>query len=89
MKLVGITQRVERIDSYDERRDCLDQRWHLVAEKMGWLLVPLPNVAPERARILVETQRLSAVILSGGNTPAFQSRSVTCSVLWYSMSVLP
>ena len=73
MKLVGITQRVEKVGSYRERRDCLDQRWHLVAEKMRWILVPLPNVSPGRAQSLVENLRLSAIILSGGNTLAFMN----------------
>ena len=49
MKLLGITQRVETVSPpHNERRDCLDQRWWDVAQALGFVPVPLPNVPDAR-----------------------------------------
>lgn len=69
MRRVGITQRVEVIASYGERRDCLDQRWHDVATAVGCLFLPLPNLPPGQAASLIDGVGLDGVILSGGNDP--------------------
>ena len=47
MKRIGITQRVERIESYSETRDCLDQRWSDLVWQLGYIPIPLPNILPE------------------------------------------
>ena len=70
LKKLGITQRVEVVRSYGERRDCLDQRWAGVASALGFVAVPLPNVAPERVPELVSALEIDAVLLSGGNSLA-------------------
>jgi gamma-glutamyl-gamma-aminobutyrate hydrolase PuuD len=68
LKLIGITQRVELVSSYNERRDCLDQQWFKLAEKLNLLATPLPNVPADAALELVNRLNLDGVILSGGNT---------------------
>lgn len=68
MKLIGITQRVEIVPSYNERRDCLDQQWFKLAEELNILATPLPNVPKDEAVELVDRLNLDGVILSGGNT---------------------
>jgi len=76
--LVGITQRVDHITSRNEFRDALDRRlveWLLQA---GYLSTPIPNVlikikTKERSidetilKQWLETVKISALILSGGN----------------------
>lgn len=68
MKRIGITQRVEFIKSYGERRDCLDQRWSELMYAIGYIPVPLPNVEPARVPLLVYSLGLDAILLSGGNS---------------------
>ena len=43
MKIVFYTQRVEIVESYNERRDCADQRIPRFIESCGFLSIPLPN----------------------------------------------
>lgn len=68
MKFVGISQRVERVNGYVERRDCLDQRWSELAATLGWVALPLPNILPTKVQTLFESLDLQGVILSGGNS---------------------
>ncbi len=70
MKLLGITQRVDAIKSYGERRDCLDQRWSDLALHLNYLPVALPNIPPEKVEPLIDSMGLDAIIFSGGNTIA-------------------
>ena len=67
MKRIGLTQRVEVITSYDERRDAIDQRWYDLVFNLGWLPVVLPNIDPSRAEHLVNEYDLDGIILTGGN----------------------
>jgi gamma-glutamyl-gamma-aminobutyrate hydrolase PuuD len=67
MKKMGITQRVESVSSYAEKRDCLDQRWSDFSLELGFIPVPLPNILPGVAAQLVESLALDAILLSGGN----------------------
>ena len=66
MKRIGLTQRVEVVEAYGERRDCLDQQWARLLESMPAVPVPLPNVTsvPDS---LIDTLGLDGVILTGGN----------------------
>ncbi|MCX9450334.1 gamma-glutamyl-gamma-aminobutyrate hydrolase family protein [Vibrio cholerae] len=66
MKRVGITQRVEVVAGYGERRDCLDQAWTVLFGQLGWDLVPVPN---GHCDIVAWAQRqgLQGLVLSGGN----------------------
>lgn len=68
MKKLGISQRVENIPSYSERRDCLDQRWASLALAMNFMPVPLLNMEAAVVAELLDTLQLDAIILSGGNS---------------------
>ncbi len=68
MKRIGITQRVERIQNYSERRDCLDQRWSSFAFELGYIPIPLPNITEDKASKLLDALNLDAILLSGGNS---------------------
>lgn len=68
MKKIGITQRVESVAHYLERRDCLDQRWADFSTLLGFIPIPLPNITAENVRDLIDTLDLDAIILSGGNS---------------------
>jgi len=70
MKRLGITQRVENIHRYSERRDCLDQRWATMALHLGYLPLPLPNLATDQVPKLLDNLQLDGVLLSGGNSIA-------------------
>ena len=70
MKHIGITQRVERVANYAERRDCLDQRWYEFVEQLGGLPIPLPNIGAAQVASLLDEVRLDGVIFTGGNSLA-------------------
>lgn len=42
-KIVLVSQRVDVVASYGERRDALDQRWAEFLAGLGYLAVPVPN----------------------------------------------
>ena len=65
-KIIGITQRVEHFNKYKEYRDCLDQSWSSVAEKLNYQLLPIPNNAFPKE--IMSMFSLSGIILSGGNS---------------------
>lgn len=68
MKLVGVTQRVDNIEHFSERRDCLDQRWSRFFYELGYLVIPLPNIPEDRVSKLCDRLQLDAILLSGGNS---------------------
>jgi len=70
MKRLGITQRVENVHGYAERRDCLDQRWASIALQIGFLPIPLPNLAADQAPMLLDNLNLDGILLTGGNSIA-------------------
>ena len=70
MKRLGITQRVIRNTDCGESRDCLDQRWAVLAGLLDFAPVPLPNLTPEAAVAHLDALQLDALILSGGNSIA-------------------
>lgn len=63
------TQRVEVIESYQERRDCADQRIAEFIWACGFLPVPVPNKA-ELAEKIVQKIQPQGIILTGGNSLA-------------------
>jgi putative glutamine amidotransferase len=75
---IAITQRVEQVAAYDERRDCLDQRWSLLMEGLGIDLVPAPNGLRCPGDWLVR-QEVEGLILSGGNDLAHLPNAVNFS----------
>lgn len=67
MKTVIYTQRVEVIESYQERRDCADQRIADFILACGFLPVPVPN-KKECAEKIIAALTPAGIILSGGNS---------------------
>lgn len=63
---LGLTQRVEVIEDYGERRDCLDQAWTTLLESEDFQPVPLPNQIKKVNRYL-ESLELDGIILTSGN----------------------
>ena len=67
MKKIIYTQRVEVIESYQERRDCADQRIADFLWTCGYLPIPVPN----DVRIviqLVDEINPDGIVLTGGNS---------------------
>lgn len=67
LRRLGLTQRVDIIPSYHERRDCLDQRWAILLESMGYLPIILPNKIVDVSAYLDDLE-IDGLILTGGNT---------------------
>lgn len=67
---IGVTQRVEVVAAYAERRDCLDQRWSELLAVLDMWCVPLANLSGTTlAKEYLSDLALDGFILSGGNTP--------------------
>lgn len=67
MKTVLFTQRVEVVESYNERRDCADQRIAEFIAECGYIPIPAPNNA-DLAGKMVESIKPSGIVLTGGNS---------------------
>lgn len=67
MKIVVYTQRVKVIESYNERRDCADQRIPEFIQACGYLPVPMPNNV-NVALQMVDELGVAGIILTGGNS---------------------
>jgi len=68
MKRLGITQRVDNILEYSERRDSLDQNWYTFSLQLDFFPFPLPNLITEKNFNYLTDLKLDAFILSGGNS---------------------
>jgi putative glutamine amidotransferase len=66
MTIVLLSQRVEVIESYGERRDCLDQNWYRFIINCGYVPVAAPNHAAAALDILVALSP-AGLIFTGGN----------------------
>jgi putative glutamine amidotransferase len=66
MTRIGITQRVEVVEEYDESRDCLDQRWAPLLRSLGYVPVPLSNRIDDVDSYVTDLS-LDGVVLTGGN----------------------
>lgn len=66
MNKIGISQRVEVIEEYEERRDCLDQRWGPLLRSLGYVPIPLFNQVDE-VDDYADTLDLDGILLTGGN----------------------
>ena len=67
MKRVLISQRVDVIESYRERRDALDQRWAELLWEAGCIGLPVPNHSPT-LKALLKLFPVDGILLTGGNT---------------------
>jgi|TARA_Y100000389_G_scaffold201899_1_gene245729 N5-(cytidine 5'-diphosphoramidyl)-L-glutamine hydrolase len=74
--IVGVTQRIDKIDSYNEVRDALDQRLVEWILKAGFIPVPIPNglvnmesLESDQSFIFewLTKMRIDVLLLSGGN----------------------
>ncbi len=63
---IGITQRVEVVAAYGERRDCLDQAWAELLCGLDFTPVALPN-APQHVEAMARQLDLRGIVFSGGN----------------------
>ena len=66
MKRIGLTQRVEVVPGYGERRDCLDQRWARLMLSLGYCPVPLANDVAD-VPLYIAALAIDGVTLTGGN----------------------
>ena len=66
MRVLAITQRVDTVDAYAEKRDALDQKWCDFLTAAGFLPLILPNRMDAAVELLHEF-RVSGLVLSGGN----------------------
>ena len=66
MNRIGLTQRVDIIEAYGERRDCLDQNWAHLMSACGFHPIPLSNAVEDAGEILSGLS-LDGIILTGGN----------------------
>lgn len=66
-KKIVYSQRVEIIESYQERRDCADQNIPLFLEACGYIPVPIPNVI-QRLEQFINTVNPAGIVLTGGNS---------------------
>lgn len=67
MQTVLFTQRVEVVESYQERRDCADQRIADFITACGFLPVPVPNKS-EILENFVRQLQPAGMVLTGGNS---------------------
>lgn len=67
MRVVLYTQRVEVVESYQERRDCADQKISEFIAMCGFLPVPVPNKS-EILEKLVQHLQPTGIVLTGGNS---------------------
>lgn len=66
MLRIGLTQRVDVVPAYGERRDALDQNWARLIALCGHLPLPVPNALPDPPAAIAG-MGLDALVLTGGN----------------------
>jgi len=69
MTCIAVTQRVEVVQAYGERRDALDQRWQQFLHRCELLPLLCPNHSGNRQRLL-DTVPVAGALLTSGNTLA-------------------
>lgn len=66
MKIIFYTQRVEIVESYNERRDCADQDIPRFIQACGYLPFPVPNIWSIAKEMLCLEP--AGILLTGGNS---------------------
>ena len=74
---IGLTQRVEIIEDYGEKRDCLDQNWTKLLTNSDLDFAVIPNSLPDVVNWL-ENNKIEGIILTGGNDLAFLTDAKNC-----------
>lgn len=73
---IGITQRVDKVDSYNEYRDALDQKMIDWVVDAGFIPIPIPNTLVDldssnesqpKLGVWLRELNINALLLSGGN----------------------
>lgn len=67
MKTIAVTQRVDIIEAYGERRDAIDQRWTELLLSMDLWPLFIPNSVSYLEQFLTNVQ-VDGVLLTGGNS---------------------
>jgi putative glutamine amidotransferase len=67
MKTIAVSQRVDIVQTYGERRSAIDQRWVPFLLKSGLWPIFLPN-DEQYARLLMKKGGVDGILLTGGNT---------------------
>lgn len=65
MLKIGITQRIDYIESIEETRDVLDQRWTKLLAENDFIAVPIPNTC--NVSNFIDKVGLDGILISGGN----------------------
>jgi putative glutamine amidotransferase len=68
MKVFFLSQRVDIVESYGERRDSLDQMWVNLLAKEDRVILPIPNNRINLCNLLKKTEP-DFIVLTGGNNP--------------------
>ena len=63
---IGVSQRVDVVDGYNERRDALDQEWANLFDLCNFDMLPIPNTL-QNPEHWVEKYKIEGLLLSGGN----------------------
>lgn len=67
MKRVGLTQRIDNVEAYNEERDSIDRSWYEFIKKLNCIPFVLPNIDIEHIETYLNLLNLDALILTGGN----------------------
>lgn len=67
MKLIGVTQRVEIVKEYNEKRDSLDQEWTKFFYECNLVPILLPNNL-EVAKNIISSLKIEGMLFTGGNS---------------------
>jgi len=67
MKRILITQRVDIVKEYKEKRDSLDQRWVEFLLSINYFPIVVPNNL-SALKIILKNGKIDGILLSGGNT---------------------
>lgn len=66
---IAVSQRVDVVADYGERRDALDQAWYPLLASIGCVALPAPN-SPDGIGAWLIAVKPEGILLSGGNDPA-------------------
>lgn len=67
MKFIIVTQRVEEVPLYNEKRDSLDENWISFLLECGLIPIILPNNLA-MAKLIIDSIDVKGILLTGGNT---------------------